>query len=242
MTPQVLHEDELVLVLNKPAGLVVNNAESVKGETVQEWVKKSQKLKVKIDKKSDFFRRSGVVHRLDKETSGALLVAKTLESFQELQRQFKDREVEKTYLALVHGIVKPPEGTIRVPIGRLPWNRERFGVLPGGRTAETKYKVIKHFKGVQGAFSLVEFYPKTGRTHQIRVHAKSLGHAVVADQFYAGRKTSRLDRKWVPRLFLHASKLTFAHPETGKKMTVEVPLSEDLETSLTALGTDAPQG
>lgn len=249
MNPTVLLEDPYLLIIDKPSGLVVNRAESVAGETVQDWVESylrtgpvasssrpmssgepagTRRDSLQSRHPSDFIERSGTVHRLDKETSGVLLIAKTPEVFEELQRQFKERLVEKTYVALVHGRVTPEEGIITAPVGRLPWNRERFGVFPGGRPAETKYKAIKHY----GEYSLVEFYPKTGRTHQIRVHAKSIGHPVVSDTFYAGRKTSRQDRKWCPRLFLHAAKVSFAHPVGGKRITVEAPLPEDLQISL----------
>ncbi len=232
-TPKILYEDPSLLVINKPSGMVVNRAESVVGETVEDWL--ASNFQFPISNFQD--KRHGVVHRIDKETSGVLLIAKTPEVFEELQRQFKAREVEKTYVALVHGHVSPEEGIINAPVGRLPWNRERFGVFPGGRPAETKYKAIKHFSPQHLAshvppptsYSLVEFYPKTGRTHQIRVHAKSIGHPVVADTFYAGRKTSRGDRKWCPRLFLHASRISFTHPVEGRRMTIEAPMPEDLQ-------------
>ncbi|MDO8599945.1 MAG: RluA family pseudouridine synthase [bacterium] len=242
MIPKILLEDESILVVDKPAGLVVNRAESVKGQTVQDWVDKNAKLPMlnaKWDLESDFAKRSGIVHRIDKETSGILLIAKTPEAFEELQRQFKAREVEKTYLALVHGEVKPTEGEIKAPVGRLPWNRERFGVLAGGRESETRYKVTKLLsysdKKQKEHFSLVEFYPKTGRTHQIRVHAKYIHHALVGDTFYAGRKTSRNDREWCLRLFLHAAKISFTHPQTKKRIEINSPLPSDLKKALTHL-------
>lgn len=235
MEPKILYEDKEILVISKPSGMVVNNAQSVVGETVEDWVEKRVPRVAQVSR----VPRAGIVHRLDKETSGVLLIAKTPEAFQELQKQFKDREVEKTYVALVHGAVAPLEGVIKAPLGRLPWNRERFGVLPGGREAETKYKVVRSMeyvvKGKKEEFSLVEFYPKTGRTHQIRVHAKSIGHPVVSDTFYAGRKTARNDRKWCPRLFLHASKISFKHPSTGERITVEAPMDEKLATVLKKL-------
>jgi len=114
-------------------------------------------------------------------------------------------------------------------MGRLPWRRDRFGVLPGGRQSQSAYKVIKFFPEERGGYSLVEFYPKTGRTHQIRIHAKHMGHAIVADEFYAGRKTARNDRKFCPRLFLHASGIKFIHPKSLKEMEFVSPLPEDLK-------------
>lgn len=232
MEPKILYEDKEILVISKPSGMVVNRAQSVVGETVEDWAEGRVPRVARVSQ----VPRAGIVHRLDKETSGVLLIAKTSEVFRELQRQFKDREVEKTYIALVHGRVAPVEGVIKAPLGRLPWNRERFGILAGGREAETAYKVVRSMgyvvKDGKEEFSLVEFYPKTGRTHQIRVHAKSIGHPVVGDTFYAGRKTARNDRKWCPRLALHAAKITFTHPETGKRMTVEAPLPLELQNAL----------
>lgn len=235
MQPKVIFEDGEVLVLDKPAGMVVNRAKSVKEETVQDFLEK--KLKIKGRGIGD---RAGIVHRLDKETSGILLVAKTQKAFEVLQEQFKKRKVEKKYLALVHGRVEPSdsEGEIEAPVGRLAWSRERFGVFPGGRAAKTYYKKVGDYKKGDRAFSLIEAKPETGRTHQIRVHLKYLGHPVVADEFYAGRKTAREDRKWCPRLFLHASAISFTHPKTGKKVSFSLPLPKELEKALSTLEND----
>jgi len=228
LKPQIVFEDDSILVLDKPAGYITNAANTTTDQpTVQAWLKSN--LKYPISSIDDL--RSGIVHRLDKETSGLLLVAKTKEAFETLQKEFKDRQVKKTYIALVHGRVDPPaggEGVISAPVGRLPWNRRRFGVLPGGREATTKYKILKTF----AEFTLLELAPETGRTHQIRIHLKHIGHAIVADDFYAGRKTSRDDRLWCPRLFLHAASITFIHPESEATVTFSSPLPEDLKTAL----------
>lgn len=223
--PKIIFEDGEILVLEKPAGMVVNRAESVKEETLQEWLEK----KFEIESGGGIGNRAGIVHRLDKETSGLILVAKTLNSFENLQSQFKERIVKKRYLALVHGKVVPDEGEIIAPVGRLPWNRERFGVLPGGREAKTTYKIIRNLIIDNLQFSLLELSPQTGRTHQIRIHLKYLNHPVVGDEFYAGRKTSREDRKWCPRLFLHAAYLGFLHPTTQKWLEFTSELPEDLK-------------
>ena len=185
--------------------------------------------------KGDREFRDGIVHRLDKETSGILLIAKTKEAFEKLQSEFKSREVQKTYIALLHGKVEPLEGRIEATVGRLPWRRDRFGVLPGGRESATEYKVLKFYPAERGGYSLTEFYPKTGRTHQIRIHAKHIGHAIVSDEFYAGRKTARNDRKFCPRLFLHASGIKFIHPLTGKEIEFKSDLPEDLKAVLGTL-------
>ena len=218
----ILYEDECFLVIDKPPGIVVNRAESVKGETVQDWVEKTYHIFIE--------NRGGIVHRIDKETSGCLVIAKTPETFAELQRQFKEREIHKTYLAMVHGKLVPGEGEIRAPVGRLPWNRERFGIVPGGKEAITRYKVLHSIpSNVEGSlFSLVELYPESGRTHQIRVHMKYINHALVGDYLYAGRKTARADRKWAPRVMLHAWKISFTHPETRQSLAIEAPIPDDM--------------
>lgn len=224
MEPKVIFEDSELFVLEKPAGWIVNEAQTTKDQkVVQEWLRgRSYPLSQETTK------RSGIVHRLDKETSGILLVAKTDEAFENLQRQFKERKIEKTYTALAHGRVEPKEGNIEVPVGRLPWRRDRFGVLPGGRESKTSYKVIGYFRKDGEDFSLIEVKPKTGRTHQIRIHLKYLGHPVVSDDFYAGRKTARRDRTWCPRLFLHAGGIEFIHPKKAKKVSFKSSLPLDL--------------
>ena len=227
------------MVIEKPAGMVVNRAESVKGETVQDLLEKKYEVrstKSEVNDKGfayqdgEFYNRSGIVHRIDKETSGLLLIAKTPSAFGNLQEQFKQRVVGKKYRALVHGQVTPDSGEIAVPIGRLPWNRTHFGVFPGGREARTSYQVAAYYQqGKQEKFSYLIVSPYTGRTHQIRVHLKYLGHPIVADELYAGRKTSRNDRMWCPRLFLHADYLKFRQPVSGKWIEVTSKLPNELK-------------
>lgn len=234
---KILFEDKDILVLDKPSGITVNRSDTTKGEeTVQDWVEKLQMVKGKwlmdADKESDFYKRAGIAHRIDKETSGILLVAKTSQAFENLQRQFKERTIKKTYLALAHGKVVPEIGEINVPVGRLPWDRKKFGILAGGREAITKYKVLSIKYLVSGKkeepMSLLELYPETGRTHQIRVHLKYFNHPIFADFLYAGRKISRDDRKILNRVFLHAHKISFTHPVTDKQISLESPLPEEL--------------
>jgi 23S rRNA pseudouridine1911/1915/1917 synthase len=221
-TPAIRFQDKSFLVLNKPSGVVVD-------ETLQKWLRDNFQFSIfkPEGSSSAYFNeyRSGIVHRLDKETSGLLLIAKTKEAFLNLQRQFKERKVEKKYIALVHGKLEPEEGIVDIAIGRLPWNRERFGVLPGGRSSETKYRVKKYFDG----YTLVGLWPKTGRTHQIRVHMKYLGHPIVSDSFYAGRKTSRRDREWCPRLFLHAEEISFYIRKLGRESSLELKCQKTLD-------------
>ena len=230
---RIIFEDQDLLVLDKPSGVTVNRSDTTLNETtVQDYAETIFKLNGE-DRESEFYKRSGIVHRLDKDTSGVLLIAKNQGAFENLQRQFKEREVSKTYLALVHGIPKPSFGEISTPLGRLPWNRKRFGVLAGGREASTKYEVmaIKYYvsKGRKEPLSLLRVMPRTGRTHQIRVHLKSLGHPIFADELYAGRKVSRDDRRKLSRIFLHAAKISIRHPKTNQEVSFESKLPEDLK-------------
>lgn len=240
----IIYEDADLIVIDKPAGITVNRAETTKNEiTVQDWAADKiglQDHEVKIDKENpydpvlEFKNRGGVVHRLDKETSGVLILAKNPETFVEIQRQFKEREVKKEYIALAHGKIEPEVGEINVPVGRLPWNRKQFGILPGGRESKTLYKVLQIYQNPKDKekLSLVELYPHSGRTHQIRVHLKYIGHPIFADFLYAGRKTSRKDRNILPRVFLHAAKIVFTHPVSKKLMEFESPLPKELQEVL----------
>lgn len=224
-TPKVIFEDESLFVIDKPSGWISNLADTTKTQPVVErWVMENFQFPI-FDIKE---LRHGIVHRLDKETSGIMIIAKTKEAFEKLQKEFKERKVQKTYIALVHGKLTPEEGEINVPVGRLPWRRDRFGVVAGGRNSQTFYKVLEFFPGNNAGHSLVEFYPKTGRTHQIRIHCKYMGHAIVSDEFYAGRKTARNDRKWCPRLFLHAKSIKFIHPISGIEVEFVSKLPDEL--------------
>jgi 23S rRNA pseudouridine1911/1915/1917 synthase len=238
MEPIIIFQDEAFFFIDKTPGWITNSASTTTDQPVlQKWLEENfhDKVGYSYPISNDQLLRSGIVHRLDKETSGLIIVAKTKEAFERLQAEFKAREVQKTYIALLHGKVEPKEGTIEVTVGRLPWRRDRFGVIPGGRESKSEYKVLKFYPGNNAGHSLVEFYPKTGRTHQIRIHAKHIGHAIVADEFYAGRKTARNDRKWCPRLFLHASSIKFVHPVTNKKVEFKSELPTDLKEVLLRL-------
>lgn len=234
----ILYEDDSLLVINKPAGIVVNRALTVKETTIEDWAQARHKEQLVNDKEEekDFSARSGIVHRLDKETSGILLIAKTPAAFRQLQHQFKARVIKKTYLAIVHGKVVPAQGEIRAPVGRLPWNRTRFGIVPGGKEALTNYKSIKHpvvnIKGKKEELTLLELYPETGRTHQLRVHLKYINHPVVGDYLYAGRKVSRADRRWAPRVMLHAWKISFPHPVTNNQLAFAAPIPDDMNSTI----------
>ena len=254
---ETIYEDTDLLVVNKPPGLVIDRSTMEMGERL-------------------------VVHRLDKDTSGLLIFAKTPEALEGLQRQFKERKVKKRYLALVHGKVTHPTprlrsgsprasreatGVIDKPIGRAPKGVGKFVVIEGGRASVTKYKVRKleggnwklekklearssknlvsslelQLKPLASSLqhpqtgedlTLLDIEPLSGRTHQIRVHLKSIGHPVVGDKIYASRRQQKEDEKIIKRQFLHAYRLGFEHPRTGEWLVFEVDLPEDLQDVL----------
>ena len=254
MQPEILFQDENYLIVNKPSGMIVNNADTSKDLfTLQDFINKNFPARLasesvagrqlstfnsELGSASEFLNRGGIVHRLDKETSGVLIVALNEESFAFLQQQFKDRTTKKEYTALCHGKLVE-EGEINVPIGRLPWNRMRFGVIPQGRESYTKFKTIEHKVLLDGKnkedLSLVRVFPLTGRTHQIRVHFQYVGHPIFADSLYAGRKTYDHDKHYLNRHFLHASNITFISPTTKETVTYEAPLSPELVAFLAHL-------
>lgn len=235
----VIYEDNDIVVIDKPSGVVSNRAETVKSETVQDWMASKLNLPIvnsqtrfdpdNIDYELYFRERYGLVHRLDKETSGLMVLAKNSNAFKELLRQFKEREIKKEYLALTHGLWTPKSGEISLPIGRARHDRQMMGIREDGRESVTNYEVEREWKNLSveeakkmkvntkgyTGFTLVRFAPKTGRMHQIRVHARHVGHPLVGDDIYAGRKRSREDRKWCGRLMLQAYKLEITHPEKG---------------------------
>lgn len=257
MNIPIIFEDESLLILNKPAGITVNKSQTTLGErTVQDEVEEYLDLshhetdttEIPDDAEGEvgefgsikeaFYNRSGIAHRIDKETSGILLVAKTESSFSDLLSQFKNREVHKVYLALAHGRLAPETGEINVPVGRLPWNRRQFGIVAGGKESKTEYEVTGYFRTDdkrREVVSMVKLTPLTGRTHQIRVHLQYLGHPIFSDFLYAGRKTQREDRKLLGRVFLHASEISFKHPLTHAVVQFSAPLPRELDTVINHL-------
>jgi 23S rRNA pseudouridine1911/1915/1917 synthase len=229
----ILYEDAHLLVVDKPAGMPVHPGPGHAGRTL---------VNALLAHCPDLpgiggVQRPGIVHRLDKDTSGLIVVAKDERAHNGLTGQLARRQMKKTYLALVEGRLEPPEALIDAPIGRDPNNRRRMMVRGvGGRDSQTAYKVRAVYsvrpellEGRAGAVTLVEASPITGRTHQIRVHFASLGHPVVADPVY-GRPS-----KLVSRQFLHAWRLAFRHPLTAEDLSFEAPLAEDLEDALRVL-------
>ena len=219
----VIFQDFDLMVVDKPAGLTVHPAPGHPTGTLVNAL-----LAIAPDLKGiSGTLRPGIVHRLDKDTSGLIIIAKNDRAMRALQRQLKDREVHKTYLALVHGVPKPPQGVIEAPVGRHPKNRKKMAVVAGGRESQTRYRVREEIAG--GRYALLEVEPVTGRTHQIRVHMAALGHPIVADAVY-GKRSEVLGRQ-----FLHAWKLAFAMPLGGREVEFESPLPLDLREALEAL-------
>ncbi|OGC47581.1 hypothetical protein A2886_02220 [candidate division WWE3 bacterium RIFCSPHIGHO2_01_FULL_42_13] len=230
MTQKVdlIFEDDYILVLNKPSGMVVNISDTSPGETLQNYTQeKLAKELADADKESDFYKRGGLVHRIDKETSGVVVAAKDEETFVSLQVQFKGREVEKEYVALIFGKLDEEKIEISAPIGRSPRNRTKMAIVSDGKEAVTTVEQAEE-RVVDGeVLSLVRAFPKTGRTHQIRVHLAALNHPIVGDDLYAGKRRSVISRKIFGRLMLHAHKITFTHPKTGERASFEAGLPSE---------------
>lgn len=220
---EVVYEDEDLLVVNKPAGMVVHPAAGHRaGTLVNALLVRYPHLK---DEDS---LRPGIVHRLDKDTSGLMVVAKNDGSKRYLQDQFREGEVKKVYLALVEGGVKPARGVIQAAIGRDPKNRKRMAVVRrGGREAVTEYRVREYLDN----YTLLEARPLTGRTHQVRVHLAFLGHPLVGDPLYGHRR----GRKLLPRQFLHSYILGLRLPKNGEHKEFRADLPRDLEAFLDEL-------
>ena len=217
MDLDILFEDDDLLVINKPAGLVVHPGAGHQQHTLVNALLAHCKNLSGIGGKE----RPGIVHRLDKETSGALVIAKNDATHRDLAKQFADRAIGKVYLALVAGAPPKSFGTIEAPIARHPVHRKKMSVAQrAGRSARTEYRVVRS----SGDASLVECTIHSGRTHQIRVHLHHLGHPVLGDKLYGGKRAGNF-----PRQMLHAWKLSFRHPRTGKTMNFTAPVPEDLK-------------
>lgn len=234
---EIVYEDATLLVVNKPAGIVVHPAAGTPSGTL------ANALAYHFQQLPDAGTgvRPGIVHRLDRDTSGLLVVAKTEAALENLSDQFRDRTVFKSYIALVHGNVLSDSGKIDQPLARDPANRTRMAVVRGGRNALTLYRVGRRFQ----RFTLLDVELKTGRTHQIRVHLAWLKHPVVGDEIYgAGRDNTIRDARLRARIrnlkrhFLHAEKLGFTHPETGQFVKFESPLPANLSELLQEIATD----
>jgi 23S rRNA pseudouridine1911/1915/1917 synthase len=256
----VVYEDADLAVINKPAGMMVhagsgqNDDARSRGTLVNALLFRFKKLSATGGE-----LRPGIVHRLDKDTSGLIIVAKNDRAHAALGEMFSDRKIKKTYLALVQGNVERSKGTIQAEVGRDPMRRTRMTTNPqhDGRTAISHYEVVRRLNNRFGKFTLVKVRIETGRTHQIRVHMASIGHPVVGDTLYGGagqitdqvaaqaaqsksaRRNAHPERLRLGRNFLHAARLEFPHPKTGKLLELESVLPADLESFLAALEAEA---
>ena len=221
---RIVYEDDDLLVIDKPAGLAVHPSAGHSSGTLVNAVLAHCPGLSGIGGEG----RPGIVHRLDKDTSGLIIVAKNDRAHLSLARQLKERQVEKTYVALVEGRLRPPEGVIEAPVGRSPRDRKKMAVVAHGRESRTRYRVLREVDGR----SLLEVRPETGRTHQIRVHLASIGHPVAGDPLYGGRGARPTS---LQRQFLHAQRLAFTHPRTGERLELEAPLADDLAAALAEL-------
>jgi 23S rRNA pseudouridine1911/1915/1917 synthase len=234
---RVVYEDDDLLIVDKPAGLVVHPAPGhATGTLVNALLGRGEGLAGGIAPAGIAgVQRPGIVHRLDRDTSGLLMVARNDAAQASLQAQLKARRIKKTYLALVAGGVAAAAGRIEAPIGRDPGRRTRMAVVPGGRQATTGYRVRERF----GGWTLLELDLVTGRTHQIRVHLEAIGHPVAGDPVY-GTGTSRRGPEGLERLFLHAWRLELTSPSTGRLIRAEAPLPPELEDVLAGIRAVAP--
>lgn len=218
----IVYEDQDVVVINKPQGMVVHpSAGHFKGTMVHALLYHIKDLSSIND-----VIRPGIVHRIDKDTSGLLIVAKNNQAHEALAKQLKDKTILRKYIALIHGEVPHEQGTIDAPIGRSKTNRKMQAIIKDGRSAVTHFKVLEKFTG----YTLIELQLETGRTHQIRVHMKYIGHPVAGDPVYGPKKTLKGEGQ-----FLHAKVLGFTHPTTHERMVFEAPLPEIFQNTLTKL-------
>jgi 23S rRNA pseudouridine1911/1915/1917 synthase len=219
----VIYEDADMAAIDKPAGMVVHPAAGHTSGTLVNALLARWPQVAQVGGKG----RAGIVHRLDKDTSGVLLIAKTEPARLNLMAQFAARTVQKRYLALVEGLPATPTGEINAPLGRDPNQRKRMAVLRNGRPAVSFYRVLQAYKG----YALVEVQPKTGRTHQIRVHMAFIGNPIVGDAVYGYHK----QRLHLERHFLHAESLSLLTPSSGQPVTIHAPLPADLNAVLDQL-------
>ena len=221
---QILYEDKDIIVVNKPKGMVVHPANGNPDGTLVNAV-----MAICKDSLSGIGGeiRPGIVHRLDKNTSGAIIIAKNDKAHINLSEQLKNHEIKKTYIALVRGVVKENNATINMPIGRSKKDRKKMDVDKNGKEAITHFKVLKRYKDC----TLLEINIETGRTHQIRVHLSHIGYPIIGDEVYSNGKN-----KWnIEGQCLHAKSLDFKHPITGKNMHIEAPIPEYFENIIKEL-------
>jgi 23S rRNA pseudouridine1911/1915/1917 synthase len=229
MKIKILYEDPNILVIDKPSGIAVHPDGRGKVKTITDWVLKNYPKMKNVGEPLGEIARPGIVHRLDKDTSGVLVLAKNQKTHEFLKNQFKGREIKKTYHAIVSGFMKEDKGIINKPIGRSPVDFRRHLAGRGARgelrEAITEYKVLKRFESASQKFSYLEVMPKTGRTHQIRVHMKFLNHPVVCDSLYNPNDSCPVG---FSRMALHAKSIEFKNLK-GKTINIESPLPKEFK-------------
>lgn len=240
MNLPTLLETEDLLVINKPSGLVVHgdgkhDEPTVADFVVEHWPSAAgvgEPMEVEHAGERVRVPRPGIVHRIDRDTSGCLVIAKNQETFAFLKEQFQGHTIRKKYLAVVYGWPRDDRGIINQPIGRSPSNIRAWTTRRGARgtlrEAVTRYTVVRRFSHAGEKYAIIDLYPETGRTHQLRVHMSHIGHPIVGDPLYAGKRTSGLG---IHRTALHAERITFALPG-GKRVEIIAPIPEDLQKAL----------
>lgn len=240
LIPSVIFEDDNLLVFDKPSGLVVNKSQTTPTGTLQDYLLESKNFKELLSKYSneenpefdEFISRVGVVHRIDKDTSGLILVSKDPVTFKNLQKLFRDRLIHKEYIAVAHGKLNDELFEIDAPIGRDRSNRMKYAISPRGKEAFTSFEVLNRIQYDDFWVSSVKCFPKTGRTHQLRVHLAAMGSPIIHDVIYSGRR----QLKWVKetleidRMLLHASKMAFEY--NNKKVSFESEMPSIFEKFL----------
>lgn len=233
MEPAILLEDDSIIVVDKPAGMIVHDGK----ESLSAWLIRHDPNMTKQDWPDP--QRPGIVHRLDQGTSGVMVLAKTPEVLEKLQKQFREHIIKKIYLTIVFNHPVPEQGSVDVPIGRHPGRKTPMSVIPieevargKVRPASTDYKVIEKFRDA----SLVEATIHTGRTHQIRLHMKYIGHPILGDGTYQTKSSRNLSKSLaITRQMLHAKSLSLHHPESGKPLRLDAPLPYDMRNTLAQL-------
>jgi 23S rRNA pseudouridine1911/1915/1917 synthase len=225
---KILFEDDYIIAVSKDAGMVVHPAPGHFEDTlINALINYNEKLSG-----VGGGLRAGIVHRLDKDTSGIILIAKDERTHALLSEKFKNREVGKTYEALVLGYFKEHEGSIKLPVGRSMKDRKKMGVVLRGRQSQTDFKILTEYKGC----TLIEAYPKTGRTHQIRVHFSFIGHPIIGDKDYGNKESEKIaNETGLIRQFLHSKRIVFNHPITNEKIDLHDELPEDLKECMLSL-------
>jgi 23S rRNA pseudouridine1911/1915/1917 synthase len=232
--PDIIYDDPAFLVINKPPGWIAHAGAGDNEQTIVDWFVKNYPSV--MEHTWEDLSRVGIVHRLDKDTSGLMVLAKSPEALLHLQQQFKSRNVEKLYKAFLFDIPKERQGIIETYIGRNPKRRQEQTVLPipyndtKRRIAITEYKVLETYTYKAVPLCAIDFYPQTGRMHQLRVHAKYMGHPILGDQTYTIKPAKRLSKELgLTRQMLHAFSLSFEHPLTKERHQFTAVLPEDME-------------